>query len=790
MSHSIWKRGLLSAASICALGAVLSTSATPTIALADTAGDVELTPVIVTARLRPEDAQSVPTALNVVTEDVLKSTGTYNISQLTQLVPSLFYNSPNPRNTAFTIRGLGSSVVAVSQANDGLEPGVGFYVDQVYHARPATAAFDMLDVERVEVLRGPQGTVFGKNTTAGAINITTKAPSFIPEIVAEGSIGELNYRQAKASATGPILGDVLAARIAVVSTQRDGNIQNVRTGGRDNDINNWSVHGQLLYKPSANFSLRLSADYNVIDSNCCTQVYVGVAPTLKSAAKQYPALAAGKGYAPPSLDPFQRLTDIDAPIGSDTNEGGLSAIADWNLGKATLTSITAWRFWNWDAANDRDYTGLSIQTLQHIPSRQDQYSQELRIASNGHETVEYVAGLYYFNQGITGRPITQYGPLATFWLLGPAPAFPSNLLDGYGTDGRTRFHTNSYAAFGEATWHATSRLSLTTGLRYTGEDKEGSYASTVYGGLTGVSTSLLNSKLSILRPQAYAAKKSSGNLSGRFVASYEVFENVMAYASYADTSKSGGLNMSGLPLNAANLPALATVVIRPEKNTTYEAGIKSKLLNNRVILNADVYETTVKDFQTNVVDTGPGALRGYLANIPKVKVKGAELDGQFIVTEHLSAHLSAAWTNGKYISYANGPCPLELIANATTVCNLSGKPLSSLPRWVWSAGGEFHRPVTLGSLSGEGFAHIEATLRTKSFGDPSDSAYTVIGSYGLANVSVGFRAAKGWDAYVWVHNVADAHYLQNVTIQAGNSGLIVGTPGDGRSLGATIRTRF
>ena len=790
MSQSIWRRRLWSAASLCASGAVmaLGTGAAP--ALADSAGDAGLAPVIVTARLRPEDAQSVPTALSVLTEETLRTTGIYNISQVSQLVPSLFYNSPNPRNTAFTIRGLGSSVVAVSQANDGLEPGVGFYVDQVYHARPATAAFDMLDVERVEVLRGPQGTVFGKNTTAGAINITTKAPSFTPEIEAEGSLGELDYRQVKLSATGPILGDLLAARIAVVSTEQDGNIQNVRTGGRDNNINNRSVHAQLLYKPSATFSLRLSADYNVFDSACCTQVYVGVAPTLKPAAKQYPALAAELGYAPPSLDPYQRLTDIDAPVGANTNEGGLSAIADWNLGKATVTSVTAWRFWNWDAANDRDYTGLSIQTLQHIPSRQDQYSQELRIASNGHETIEYVAGLYYFNQGITGRPITQYGPQATYWLLGPAPTYPANLLDGYGTDGRTRFHTNSYAAFGEATWHVTSRLGLTTGLRYTGEDKEGSYASYVYGGLTGVSTSLLNAKLSILRPQAYEAKKSSGNLSGRFVASYDVTDGVMAYASYADTSKSGGLNMSGLPLNAANLPALATVVIRPEKNTTYELGLKSKLLGNRVIVNADTYVTTVKDFQTNVVDTGPGALRGYLANIPKVQVKGAELDGQVIVTDSLSAHLSAAWTDGTYISYANGPCPLELIASSTTVCNLSGKPLSSLPRWVWSAGGEFHRPVTLGNLSGEGYAHLESTLRTRSFGDPSDSAYTVIGGYGLTNVSVGFRAPKGWEASVWVRNAFDAHYLQNVTIQAGNSGLIVGTPGDARSVGATVRMRF
>lgn len=144
---------------------------------ASASGAIAIEPIIVTARLRPEDVQKVPEAISVVGERTLTATATYNIDRLTELVPSLNYSSPNPRNTAFTIRSLGSSVLAVSQANDGLEPGVGFYVDQVYHARPATAAFDFLDVERVEVLRGPQGTVFGKNTTAGAINITTGAPS-------------------------------------------------------------------------------------------------------------------------------------------------------------------------------------------------------------------------------------------------------------------------------------------------------------------------------------------------------------------------------------------------------------------------------------------------------------------------------------------------------------------------------------------------------------------------------------------------------------------------------------
>jgi iron complex outermembrane receptor protein len=132
--------------------------------------------ITVTARRRAERAQDVPAALSVLTGDLLNATRTVNLQQMSTLVPSLNYSSANPRNTAFTIRGLGSSVVSVSQANDGLEPGVGFYVDEVYHARPATAAFDFTDIDHVEVLRGPQGTVFGKNTTAGAISIATKNP--------------------------------------------------------------------------------------------------------------------------------------------------------------------------------------------------------------------------------------------------------------------------------------------------------------------------------------------------------------------------------------------------------------------------------------------------------------------------------------------------------------------------------------------------------------------------------------------------------------------------------------
>jgi iron complex outermembrane receptor protein len=746
--------------------------------------------VVVTARLRQEDAQTVPISLSVVTAGALETARTDNISQLSQLVPSLNYTSPNPRNTAYTIRGLGSSVLAIAQSNDGLEPGVGFYVDQVYHGRPSTAAFDFTDLERVEVLRGPQGTLFGKNTTAGAINITSKAPRFEREANAEVSSGNYGYYQGKASISGALVTDLLAGRLSAAVTGRGGVLDNVNTGNTSNDVHNVAARGQLLFTPSDALRVRFIGDYSSFKNNCCTQVFFGAGTTLKPAARQYPALAAGVNYSPPSLDPYDRLTDIDAALEVDTNEGGLSATAEWNLGSVTFTSVSAWRWWNWDAANDRDYTSLIIQTQQHIPSRQDQYSQEFRIASNGMNTVDYVAGLYWFAQTLTGEPITKYGPQATYWLLGPAPQFPSNLLDGYTTDGDTRFHSDSYAAFGEATWHVTRRLAVTAGLRFTNEGKDGRFASTVSGGLATTTPALVNAKLSILRPQSYAATVSDNALSGRFNVAYMLNDQVMTYATYAHGSKSGGVNMSGLPLNASNLPALSTAVVKPEKNSTAELGVKTRLLDQRLLLNVDVYHTAVRDFQTNVVDAGPGALRGYLANIEKVRVQGAEADATFGFTEHFNGHVSAAWTEGKYISYKNGPCPLELIGNSTTVCDLSGRPFSGTPRFAGSFGGEYLQSTHFGSVSGKTYLHAEITTRGDTYGDPSDSKYTLISGYAVVNAGLGLRGDSGWEAVLWARNLLDRQYMQNLTVQAGNSGLIVGTPGDPRTYGATLRVRF
>ena len=768
----------------------------PTATDASAASEEGLPDVIVTARRRAENAQTVPAALSVVSGDLIDQSYTVNTQGLTTLIPSLNYSSANPRNTAFTIRGLGSSVVAVSQSNDGLEPGVGFYIDQVYHARPATAAFDFADIEQVEELRGPQGTLFGKNTTAGALNITTRAPSFTQEGFAELSYGERDFVQAKGWVSGPIT-DAIAYRLSGVSTRRNGVIDNIRTGRDTNTLGTQAVRGQLLFKPDDTIQMRVIADFTNFQAYCCGQVYLRTGTSLRAAKRQFggPAgLAAQFGYTPASINPYDRVTDIDGPLGVDTNEGGVSAITDWNLGFATLTSVSAWRFWNWDAENDRDYTGLPVQSSQHIPSRQDQYSQEVRLASNGTAPISYVAGVYGFRQTLIGRPISIYGPAAARYLIGTttganATPVPSNLLDGYGQDGRTDFRSLSYAAFGEVNWRIVPTLTATLGLRYTQEDKDGYYDTTVAGGPATASAALINARLGVLRPQSYEAHDSDGSLSGRGNIAWQVTADTMAYASYARGFKSGGINMSGLPLDNANLPVLATAVVRPERNETYEIGLKNALFDRRLIVNIDGFYTKVRDFQATVVEnslTQTVQLRGYLSNIPEVTVKGIEADLTAIILPGLSARTSLAYSDGEYSDYPAGPCPLEVQTAATTQCSLTGRRLASLPRFALTAGLDYIRPVG----SGEMFVHIDTASRSGYNGDPSLSRYTYIRGYNLTNANIGYRFGDGTEVIVFARNLLDADYIQNLTIQAGNSGLILGSPSDPRTIGATVRFRM
>ncbi len=368
-------------------------------------------------------------------------------------------------------------------------------------------------------------------------------------------------------------------------------------------------------------------------------------------------------------------------------------------------------------------------------------------------------------------------------------AVPSDLLDGYGQDGRTDFRSRSYAAFGEVNYRFLDRLTATVGLRYTHEDKDGYYATTVSGGAATTNAALINVRLGVLRPQRYEAHDSDGSLSGRGNLAWQATDTTLAYASYARGLKSGGINMSGLPLDANNRPVLATAVVRPERNETYEIGLKNSLLDDRLILNVDGFYTRVRDFQATVVEnslTQTVQLRGYRSNIPAVTVKGIEADATALILPGLSVRTGFAWSEGDYRDYPAGPCPLEVQTAATTRCSLTGRRLASLPRFALTAGLDYVRPLGAGAV----VVHFDTASRSGFNGDPGLSRFTYIRGYNLTNANIGYRFADGVEAVVWARNLFAADYIQNLTIQAGNSGLIVGTPSDPRTIGGTLRFRL
>jgi iron complex outermembrane receptor protein len=769
--------------------------------------------ILVTARRRSEVVQKVPLAISVLDARAIDATGSFNVLKLTQIQPSLQFYSTNPRNTTVNIRGLGQPFGLI---NDGIEPGVGFYIDQVYYARPGSATFDFLDIDRVEVLRGPQGTLYGKNTTAGAINITSKAPSFTPEGQVEASVGNLGFFQGKASVSGP-LSDNVAIRIGGSATTRHGTIYNVATDQHVNSQDNLGVKASLLYKATDTFKITLSGDYNRQNPDCCVQIYVRTGPTQRPLNRQYAALAAAFNYTPPSTNAFDRVTDLDADLKAKQIIGGASLRAEWDVGPGTLTSVTAWRFWDWTPSNDRDFTGLPITTVSQNPSKQNQYTQELRYAGTSGK-IDYVGGLYAFYQKIDTTGSQVQGAAASRWLLNPGNVAAGSagcatattaacnpaVLNGLTSLNDIHFKNTSLAAFGQVTWHVTDRLRLQPGLRVNYDKKTGSYVATV---TNGTGTALTADQLGVLAPQSYQPSFSDWNLSGDFTASFDVARDVLAYATYAKSFKSGGINLSGLPLNAANTGVdLTTQTVKPESVNHYELGLKTQFLDRRVTFNLAAFWTDVKNYQATVNNGQITVIRGYLANAGKVRTRGIEVDASFRPTSQLSLYASGAFTDAKYIKFVNAPCPPELSGGNPALngaapaapgvpglsplsCDISGQWLPGVSRWAGSHGGEYRVPATLFGDS-ELFFGYDGSYRSKYSSNPSRSASTDIAGYYLANIRAGIRVNRTWELYGWVRNVFDKDYYEVLATQSGSTGLVVGQPADPRTYGATIKTRF
>ena len=743
--------------------------------------------VVVTARRTEEVAQEVPIPVSVVRGDLVADAGAFNVNRLKEMLPTVQFYSTNPRNSSINIRGLGAPF---GLTNDGIEPGVGLYIDGVFYARPASATLDFLDVEQVEVLRGPQGTLFGKNTTAGAINVTTRKPSFTPGTEVELNYGNIGFVQAKASVTGP-LAKHLAGRVSFSGTQRDGVLLNTRTGDDVNDLNNFGVRGQLLFAPSDAIAVTGALDFTRQRPRGYTQVVAGVAPTLRPANRQYAQIAADLGYTAPSFNAFDRVTDVDSPMRSYQELGGASLNVDWRLWRGRLTSTTAWRSWDWNPSNDRDFIGLGVTTISAAPSYQTQWTQEVRYAGDLSPTVNIVAGGFFFRQALDSSPSfkQEQGAAAARFLLAPsANAATPGLLDGYGFNQFLRFRNVSAAAFGQVEWTVTDRLRLMPGLRFNYDQKDVNFDQQVYGGLQTTDPALIALKRSVLAPQAYTADVDDTNLSGQMTVAYKVAQPINAYATYATSFKSVGLNLNGVPTDAADQPVLSAATVKPEDVRHIEVGVKTEPFR-AVTVNFALYDTEIKDFQAQVVNAGVGVLRGYLANAEKVRVRGLEIDASASVSNRLSFYAAGAFTDGIYVSFPDAPPPLE-DTGGPQVKDVSGSDLPGISKSAISFGGEYVTPGGVLGRTGEFFGAFDTSYRSSFSSSASASRYLVVEGYSLLNVRVGFRAADGWTLSLWSRNLLNERYQDLLSPAPGNTGLYVGQPGDPRTFGVTIRLNF
>ena len=765
---------------------VLLSDSTARIKLSE--GANQLSDVTITSRRRQESAQDVPIPITVVRGALVEDAGAFNVNRLKELVPTVQLYSSNPRNTSLNIRGLGSTF---GLTNDGIDPGVGFYVDGVYFARPAATTLDFIDIEQIEVLRGPQGTLFGKNTTAGAFNITTRPASFEPGASFEVSYGNYGYIQAKASLTGP-LSKKIAARASFSGTQRDGLLYNVRTEKSVNDLNNIGFRGQLLFTPGDRLKITLAGDASRQRPDGYAQVVAGVVPTKRAAYRQFNQIIADLGYQLPGRNPFDRVIDHNTPWRSDSDLGGISLNIDAKIGPGTLTSTTAWRYWNWNSSNDRDFTGLSVLSLSQAPSKHRQWTQEIRYAGELTSRLSGVLGVFAIGQNLATSPVQteESGPAQWRFSQSSTSALwkTPGLFDGFGIRTTSRLQTFGAAVFGQADWAITKRLHLLPGLRYNYDRKAVDFNRQTYGGLQTTDAALIALKNAVYTNQAFTTDVDESNLSGQLTLAYKASERINAFATFSTSYKPVGINLGGLPTaNGRVLTELAR--IRPEYVNHIEIGVKTRPTPQST-LNLVVYNTDINDYQTQVQTAEVGVNRGYLANAERVRVIGIELDGTVRVNSNLSFYGALAYTDGKYVSFKNAPVPLEETGGESAFTDISGGNLPGISRWAGSFGGEISGSGKFLNQAGRFFFAVDSYARSSFSSSPSPSAYLNIDGYGLLNSRVGFRASNGVSIFLWGRNLLNQNYFEQLLPAAGNAGQYAGVLGDPRTYGTTLRYSF
>jgi iron complex outermembrane recepter protein len=758
------RSALLGSAAIATLtgmaGPVLAQS---DVQVADNSGGLET--IVVTARKRAENVQDVPIAVTAVSGADLEASGTSQIQQLQFQSPGLVVDTPNPRQTSFAIRGLGNNPAA-----DGLSASVGLYIDGVYLDRPGMGNFDMMDLDHVEVLRGPQGTLFGKNTTAGAVSFTTKAPDFDFSAKGEVNLGDYGLNSYQVSVTGPI-SDTLAYRVTAYDTNRDGYLKDITTGQDLLSLHRQGMRGQLLWKPGENLSWRLIGEIGHENDSASSTVLYALGPSTSANPRfvPYTTWAANLGV-PVLADPGALVSSQNGFQQQVERQYSATSLIDWNLGDLTIDSVTGWRRWSFVPHNDFDWSSADVIRNMGASDYDQQFSQELRVSSPLGGSFDYVAGGYYFWRGLKDDSIAHYGADYARGL----GAFGTPSLNNGTTHTYGNLSNNSYALFGQGTWHFDPQWDLTIGARETYELAKGVITRTPFTGGTGTPPPTV---------APYSGEISNANWTPSALAtlSYKPWEEMLAYATLSYGAKAGGFNPTVPQTTTGVIQPIDTLKVRPEKAVDYELGIKDDLLDNRLILNLDAYWTDVFGYQANTtLPNVTGALQSVIANVGAVRSRGFEGELSALPFDGLRLNASLAYNDAIYRSFAAAPAVQGSLAPTQ---NLSGRPVVQSPKWTTNLSATYTQPV-----SDELAGYFSADLGFKSsyFGYIDDSPYSRVGGYAIVNLRAGATFDK-YDLSVWVRNVGDAHYYYQVITAATGSGGYVAIPAESRMTGITLK---
>lgn len=734
--------------------------------------DTALGKVTVTARRREEDSQKVPTPITVLGGETLEAQRISRVQDLQQVLPSVNVAYIHARQSSVAVRGIGNN-----PASDGLEGSAGIYLDNVYLGRPGMAVFDLLDIEQLELLRGPQGTLFGKNTTAGVLNISTRAPTFTAERTVEVSGGQDGYFQGRGTVSGP-LGETLAGRLSAYRTRDDGYIKNIHDDNYLNGGERQGARGQLLFEPNEDFSLRWIADYNEEDSSNGSMVVYG-------GAERFWQRAALVG-ASPLRDPQRKKVNINGRQHVSVHQGGSSLEANWNLaGGYRLTSISAYRYWHFTPANDEQLNVSAINDT-GVEVHDRQFSQEIRLASPTGGAFDYVVGAYAFRQNLGNKTFTSYGSLADLYLLG---ANLGALNDTY-SKANGKIETDSFALFAQGTWHLSERLDFTAGLRGTYEEKNAKverFAPLGGAAVGGVGAAVRNGQLG-----AY----DSGDLSQYNFApsallslSYQFSDDLLGYASLSHGEKSGGVNLA---VGSAPSAGADSLLVGPERANDAELGLKSTLFDRRLLLNANLFWTGIHGYQATTLYQAPGStqLVQVLANAGSVRSRGLEFEATALPLRGLTLNFNGSYNDVTYLSFKDAPCPAEVSTRpgAPSSCDLSGQRVVGASKWIANLNGEYQWRL---DDRFQPYVSASYAYRSAAEGTLDNSDLSKIDGYALVNLAAGLRSDLGdgqLDTSVWLKNAFDKDYY--LSAFASINGSYTASVGQPRTLGVSLRYDF